>query len=198
MQMQTKKATIIAFEGIDQSGKETQARKLAQRLEQEGKKVYLGGFPAYDTPIGTEIHKFLQGERSFNPYTRQMLYVANRYEMLEQLQQAMEEMDYIILDRYKGSGYAYGMITGLDLRWCIEIEKYLPDPDYCLLFDTSSEQSFERKQMGRDVYEQQLDFLESVRQAYLQLADQFGWKVLKSNKSQEELADEVWKFIEGK
>lgn len=198
MRMRTKKATIIAFEGIDQSGKETQARKLAQRLEQEGKKVYVSGFPAYETPIGNEIRKFLQGERSFNPHTRQMLYVANRYEMLESLKQAMEENDYIILDRYKASGYAYGMITGLDLNWCIELEKYLPDPDYCLLFDTSSAQSYERKQTGRDVYERQLDFLESVRTVYLQLAKQFGWKIIQSNKSEEELAKEVWQFVEGK
>lgn len=196
--MITKHATIIAFEGIDQSGKETQARRLAEQLQQKGKKVWLGGFPDYETPIGIELRKFLNDERSYNAHTRQMLYVANRYEKLEELQKAMLEMDYIILDRYKASGLAYGIITGLDLDWCIQLEKDLPDPDITFLFDTPVEASFQRKQEGRDLYERQGDFLAAVRQAYRDLAGRFGWTVLSSNQSQEQLEQEVWQHFAGK
>lgn len=198
MTMVNKCATIIAFEGIDQSGKETQAERLAKRLEQQGKKVWLSGFPDYETPIGIELSKFLNGERSFNPETRQLLYVANRYEKLEQIKEAMQNVDYIILDRYKASGLAYGLITGLDMDWCIQLEKGLPDAEYTILFDTPVEESFRRKQEGRDVYERQQDFLSSVRQAYLDLAERYQWKVVSSKQTVEQLEEEVWSYFAGK
>ena len=54
---------LIAFEGLDQSGKETQARLLAARLVGEGRRVTTVSFPDYATPIGTELHRALHGER---------------------------------------------------------------------------------------------------------------------------------------
>ena len=43
---------IIAFEGLDQSGKQTQAERLRDRLIEAGRQVRLLSFPAYETPIG--------------------------------------------------------------------------------------------------------------------------------------------------
>lgn len=198
MVQDNKRAIIIAFEGIDQSGKETQATRLAERLQQQGKKVWLSGFPDYETPIGIELRKFLAGERSFNPQTRQLLYVANRYEKLEELRDAMENIDYIILDRYKASGLAYGLITGLDMEWCIQLESGLPDPDHTFLFDTPVEESFKRKQEGRDVYERQLDFLASVRRAYLDLAKRYEWTVFSTQQTEDQIQEQVWQHFAGK
>jgi dTMP kinase len=48
---------LIAFEGLDQSGKETQARLLRARLEQQGRRVLAVTFPDYTTPIGNELHR---------------------------------------------------------------------------------------------------------------------------------------------
>ena len=55
---------LIAFEGLDQSGKQTQAELLRDRLVEQGRLVRLLSFPAYNTHIGTEIGKALQGERN--------------------------------------------------------------------------------------------------------------------------------------
>ena len=54
---------LIAFEGLDQSGKETQAQLLRERLRAAGKKSRLLSFPDYGTSIGEEIARALQGER---------------------------------------------------------------------------------------------------------------------------------------
>ena len=62
---------LIAFEGLDQSGKETQARHLRARIEQEGLRVHALSFPDYGTPIGQEIEKALHGEREFTPEVMQ-------------------------------------------------------------------------------------------------------------------------------
>src|SRR6202040_1685173 len=71
---------LIAFEGLDQSGKQTQAELLRDRLKQEGHKSRLVSFPDYGTSIGEEIARALQGERDYAADVMQLLYVANRYE----------------------------------------------------------------------------------------------------------------------
>ena len=58
---------LIAFEGLDQSGKQTQAELLRDRLVERGRFVRLLSFPAYDTPIGEEIGRGLRGERDYGP-----------------------------------------------------------------------------------------------------------------------------------
>ena len=72
---------VIAFEGLDQSGKQTQAELLRDRLVDAGRLVRLLSFPAYETHIGTDIERALRGERDYGPDVMQLLYIANRYEM---------------------------------------------------------------------------------------------------------------------
>src|SRR5690348_7938360 len=71
---------LIAFEGLDQSGKQTQAERLRDRLTSAGRTVQMLSFPDYATAIGTEIGMALRGEREYAPDVMQLLYVANRYE----------------------------------------------------------------------------------------------------------------------
>ena len=74
---------LIAIEGVDQSGKETQAQRLRERLREAGHKVRLLSFPDYGTSIGEEIARALQGEREYGPDVMQLLFVANRHERRE-------------------------------------------------------------------------------------------------------------------
>src|SRR4026209_2874460 len=78
--MAVQSGSLIAFEGLDQSGKQTQAELLRDRLKQEGRKARLVSFPDYGTSIGEEIARALAGEREYGPDVMQLLYVANRYE----------------------------------------------------------------------------------------------------------------------
>src|SRR3954468_18877826 len=71
---------LIAFEGLDQSGKETQAQQLRERLRQSGRKARLLSFPDYGTSIGEEIARALAGEREYGADVMQLLFVANRHE----------------------------------------------------------------------------------------------------------------------
>src|SRR4029078_11956002 len=71
---------LIAFEGLDQSRKETQARTLAEHLRASGRRVEALSFPDYETPIRREIGDALAGHREFPPDVMQLLYIANRYE----------------------------------------------------------------------------------------------------------------------
>src|SRR2546427_645688 len=81
---------LIAFEGLDQSGKQTQAERLRDRLKQEGHKARLISFPDYATSIGEELARALQGERDYGPDVMQLLYIANRYERKADLQRWLD------------------------------------------------------------------------------------------------------------
>ena len=76
----TPKGLLIAFEGLDQSGKQTQAERLKAAVEQRGRTCVLLDFPSYETHIGHEIDEALHGGRDYGPDVMQLLYVANRYE----------------------------------------------------------------------------------------------------------------------
>src|SRR5215510_16477839 len=104
---------LIAFEGLDQSGKHTQAELLRDRLRAEGHKVRLLSFPDYGTSIGEEIARALQGERDYGPEVMQLLYVANRYERKADLQRWLDGGLVLVADRYLASSVAYGEAQGL-------------------------------------------------------------------------------------
>src|SRR5262245_63474170 len=116
---------IIAFEGLDQSGKQTQAERLRDSLKQDGRKSRLVSFPDYGTSIGEEIARALQGEREYGPDVMQLLYVANRYERKPDLQRWIDGGLVLVCDRYTASTVAYGEALGLDPAWLTEIHRFL-------------------------------------------------------------------------
>src|SRR5450756_786654 len=91
---------LIALEGLDQSGKQTQAELLRDRLKQDGRKARLVSFPDYGTSIGEEIARALQGEREYGPDVMQLLYVANRYERKPDLHRWLAGGLILVCDRY--------------------------------------------------------------------------------------------------
>ena len=99
---------LVAFEGLDQSGKQTQALRLRQALEAAGLSVVSFDFPDYATPLGTEIGARLRGERTFPPDCLQLLYVANRCEYLAKIDLWVRTGGVVVCDRYRASSIAYG------------------------------------------------------------------------------------------
>jgi dTMP kinase len=169
---------LIAFEGLDQSGKETQARHLRARLEQEGRKVHPLSFPAYDTPIGREIAQALAGEREFPPEVMQLLYVANRCEFRQRLDSWLASGNIIVCDRYRASSIAYGEAQGLDAGWLDAIQQPLPRATLTVLLDIAPETAVARKSTGRDRYERDMALLARVRESYRRQAQQSDWVLI--------------------
>ena len=170
---------LIAFEGLDQSGKETQAQELRERLRGQGYKVRLLSFPDYGTSVGEEIARALQGERDYGPDVMQLLFIANRYERKPAMEHWIDGGLILICDRYRASSIAYGEAHGLDADWLAEIQKFLPKPDLVILLDISPETALRRKAVGRDRYERDLELLERVRKSYRrQAATEAGWKIV--------------------
>jgi dTMP kinase len=143
---------LIAFEGLDQSGKQTQAGALHDYVTSLGRAARLLSFPDYETAIGAEIGRALHGERDYAPDTMQLLYVANRYEKRGRIEAWLAEGCVVVCDRYMASSIAYGEAQGLDGAWLTDIQRYLPQPDLTVLLDIAPETAASRKAANRDKY----------------------------------------------
>ena len=154
---------LIAFEGLDQSGKETQAQQLRERLRESGHKVRLLSFPDYGTSIGEEIARALQGEREYGPDVMQLLFVANRHERRDAIRDWIAGGLILLCDRYRASSIAYGEAQGLDPQWLEDIQKLLPPADLTIFIDIDPATAVKRKAHDRDRYERDLSLLDRVR-----------------------------------
>jgi dTMP kinase len=188
---------LIAFEGLDQSGKQTQAERLRDRVVEAGRLVRLLSFPAYDTAIGTEIGRALQGDRDYGPDVMQLLYVANRYEWKPQIEFELGRGTVLICDRYLASSIAYGEAQGLDPAWLTDMQKYLPQPDITFLLDIDPDVSARRKTADRDKYERDLALLGRVRGSYMRQAATAEWTTLDASRERDAVAADVWNVVGG-
>ena len=182
---------LIAFEGLDQSGKQTQAELLRDHLKGQGRKARLLSFPDYGTSIGEEIARALSGERDYGPDVMQLLYVANRYERKPDLLRWLEGGLILVSDRYMASSVAYGEALGLDPAWLTEIQKFLPPAAITIMLDIAPETAVKRKSVDRDRYERDLAMQGRVRESYHRQAQAQGWVVLEGERSKEAIAADV-------
>jgi dTMP kinase len=182
---------LIAFEGLDQSGKETQARHLRVRIEQEGRKVHAVSFPDYDTPIGSEIAKALGGERAFGADVMQLLYIANRFEYRPRIESWLAAGGVVVCDRYQASTVAYGEAQGLDPAWLTEVQRYLPVAAVTIVLDIAPETAVRRKALGRDKFERDLAMLGRVRDSYRRQSAQPGWVLIDGEQTPDQVSAEV-------
>lgn len=182
---------LIAFEGLDQSGKQTQAERVRDRVTALGRECRLLSFPDYQTPIGAEISKALHGERDYAPDVMQLMYVANRYEKRDEIRKALEAGTVIVCDRYLASSIAYGEAQGLDPAWLRDIQKYLPQPDLTILLDIAPETAVRRKAANRDRYERDLALLSRVRESYARQAAESGWLRLDGERPRDAVSADV-------
>lgn len=185
------RGVFIAIEGIDAVGKKTQTYLLKSWLESKRLSVQTYSFPAYGTVIGKEIRKFLAGIVSYPPQVRAMLYAANRWEKKGELEALLGRTQVVIVNRYTGSNLAYGIPTGLDLGWLLNLESGLPTPDLTLVLDAPPAKLAPRRGDRKDSYERNLGLQENARRAYLDLALKLHWTVVNADGGVEETSRAV-------
>lgn len=182
---------LLAFEGLDQSGKQTQSRRLADALHARGLRVEFLTFPEYTTAIGQEIGRVMQGERHYEADTLQLLYIANRYEFRGRIDTWLAGGAVVICDRYLASSIAYGEAQGLDPAWVVDVQRGLPQPALTIVLDIAPETSLRRKQAARDKFERDLPLLSRVRESYRRQAAQPGWTLIDGEQGMDEVTAAV-------
>jgi dTMP kinase len=194
---------LIAIEGIDGSGKGTQARRLTAELNRRGRNADLLSFPRYDeTFFGRAVGRFLDGDfgslSQANPYLVALLFAGDRFESRELLRERLAANDVLVLDRYVASNIAHQgsklpaeqQPALFDFVEQLEYEVYdLPRPSLNVLLDLPAETAQEligRKQArnytekSHDLQEADRSYLEGVRQTYLELSRRHpgSWRVI--------------------
>jgi len=182
---------LIAFEGLDQSGKETQARLLVEALRADGHRVELISFPDYETSIGREIGEALAGRREYGADVMQLLYIANRYEKRPLIEGWLAAGAIVVCDRYMASSIAYGEAQGLDPAWLADAQRHLPQPDITFVLDIAPEIAAERKRANRDRYERDMGLLARVRESYRRQAARPGWVLVDGDRPRDVIAAEI-------
>jgi|TARA_B110000263_G_scaffold46132_1_gene38234 dTMP kinase len=192
-----RKGKFIVFEGIDQSGKKTQSILLRNRLKKKGYKVGYISFPKYNTSIGRLVKKCLHDD-SFSLEMSHILLSANRWESEKEVRYKLENMDFVVCNRYCDSNIAYGLANGLKKEWLENLDLGLPKPDLTILIDIPITESVFRKSENRDRYEKDRKFLNNVKSRYKKLATMNKWSKIKGNRSKEEVSKEIWNLVVNK
>lgn len=224
MTLADRRAPLIVLEGIDGSGKGTQAGRLHARLQSHQYRSELLSFPRYQsTFFGSRIGEFLNGElgtlEQLDPFLISLLYAGDRFESKETLITARQQTEAIVLDRYVPSNIAHQSAKKTDadrekLRRWIEHVEYdifkLPRPDLVILLDIPVEQSqrlIRLKQQRSytdqktDLQEADMNYLGHVRETYLDLAQsQPDWVVIPvadgdTVRTVDSIADELWENV---
>ena len=197
---------IIVIEGGDQAGKLTQSILLEKALKKRKIKTKLFHFPDYETPIGKEIRKYLDGKRKFPPQVIHCLLAANRWEKLDTILSAEEKNSVLIMNRYYHSNLVYGLANGLKQKWLESLDEGLPKADLIILLDVTQRESFSRtpqnkiggKKMKRDKFEKNKEFSTKISSLYRTVAKKKHWKIIDATLSKEKVHEEILKTFSKK
>jgi dTMP kinase len=167
---------FVSFEGVDGSGKSTQAELLAGHLRAAGRDVVLTREPG-GTPLGEAIRELLLGGEAMTPWAEAALFAAARAELVaEVIAPALDRGAWVVCDRFVDSSLAYqGIARGLGVDEVLELNLpviggRLPDRTFVLLLDGSAA----RLAAAPDRIEREGDaFRARVNDAYHELVDRF-------------------------
>jgi dTMP kinase len=216
---------LIDIEGIDGSGKGTQAQLLCERLTGTGISATLVSFPRYQaTFFGRAVGEFLNGKygslAEVHPFLVSLLFAGDRYESKPFLLDAMQKSEVVVLDRYVPSNVAHqaskleGAARADLTARILEIEFTifrLPRPDVVLLLDlpvSVAQELIARKgarpytEQKADIQEADAGYLEGVRDVYHELAQSDPkWKTIECCegtrlRSVAEIADMIWQTVQ--
>lgn len=191
---------FVTLEGLDGSGKTTQARLLGARLEAEGVEVVLTREPG-GTPLGEEIRDLLLHGDDVAPWAEAALYAASRAQHVEQLiRPALARGATVICDRYVDSSVAYqGIARGLGLERVLElnlaaVEGLMPDRTILLEIGVAEAAARMGAEQALDRIEREGDsFRARVAAAYRELAERFPerYVIVDGTAAPETIAEEI-------
>jgi len=189
---------FVTFEGLDGSGKTTQAELLRARLQAEGRTVVATREPG-GTELGERIRELVLHGGHVEPWAEALLYAAARAQHVEEvIRPALEREQWVICDRYVDSSVAYqGVARGLGLDRVLELNLaavggLMPDRTFLLLIDPAEIVGRLRREQDR-LEREDSAFHARADAGYRELAERFPDRivVLDGTRSPDELAEEV-------
>ena len=190
---------FITFEGLDGSGKSTQAELLAESVRQAGRDVVTTREPG-GTPLGERVRELLLQGNGIAPWAEAALFAAARAELVEEvIAPALERGAVVICDRYLDSSLAYqGVARGLGIERVLQLN--LPAigerlPDRTFLLEIDPDESARRVGENGDRIERENgQFRRQVAEAYRLLAETFPQRIepVDGSRPPETIAKEIF------
>ena len=191
---------LIIFEGLDGSGKGTQTKLTAQRLQQQGYDLRQITFPDYESESSALVRMYLSGAfgdkpDDVNAYAASSFYAVDRYASYKTgWGEFYREGGLVLSDRYTTSNAVHQASKEPEqdrekfFAWLYDLEYRhmgLPVPDLVLYLDVPTEltgQMLRRREHDThthaDIHEQNMDYLRRCRSTGLQAAKYYGWTVI--------------------
>lgn len=219
---------LILIEGLDRSGKSTQASLLVSKLGHASSSSSSSSppcsskllkFPDRTTPIGKLINEYLTNkEFQLDDQAAHLLFLANRWELNQEIHNLLNQGCFVVLDRYIYSGIAYTLAkNNLDdsdanksisrgkkssnlasVDWLLGPDKGLPKPDLTMFLTLDLEEISKRKGWGNERYELQ-QFQAKVKRCFLQILNSNQDKSIEildvGEKSIQEVTNQLWDVI---
>ncbi len=152
---------LIAFEGIDGTGKSTQIRLLADYLRRQGCEVIETREPT-DGPYGRKIRQLYMNRKNCTPEEELELFIQDRRQHVDEvIGPALAQGKIVLTDRYYFSTAAYQGAAGMDPDLIFAAHDFAPRPDLVVLLVMEPEKSVQRIEQLRG---EQLNDFEQVEQ----------------------------------
>ncbi|KAG6331513.1 hypothetical protein ID866_7577 [Astraeus odoratus] len=197
------RGAFIVIEGLDRSGKSTQAAILHDRLRRSdpSSKAVLIKFPDRTTTIGKMIDAYLRSQSDLDDHAIHLLFSANRWELASSIYARLAAGTTVIADRYAFSGIAFSARKGLPYEWCRVPDIGLPEPDLTLFLNVEPEVARARGGYGEERYETE-DVQRGVRTVFERIGEEMNsarqgsWVVVDAGKDRDAVAADIWGVVE--
>lgn len=203
---------IFVIDGTDGSGKQTQFKKLQERLTKEGVEYKTVSFPNYDSPSSSLVKMYLSGEfgedpNSVSPYIASTFYAADRYATFKKgYQEYYNNGGIILADRYTTANMVHQASKISDekerekfLNWLFDLEFNLyglPEPSQVFFLNMpiekaiklmeNRENKFSHTQV-KDIHERNPKYLEDSYKAACSLVNKYNWNEIKCVNEKDEI-----------
>ncbi len=187
----SKKGVFICIEGLDGSGKSTQAKLLTKKLNKAGYNAIYTAEPSQGK-IGKFIRKRLFEQKRMPTSAEALLFAADRIEHVQnEVAPALIEGKIVVSDRYVYSSLAYQGSAGLSLDWIEAVNANAKRPDLCILIDVEPSVVLKRLKRKKTVMEK-LETQQKVRNIYLTYVEKGELLRIDGGKSKPEVLEALY------
>jgi dTMP kinase len=181
--MRNRSGKLIAFCGIDGSGKSTQINLLCEHLVSNDVETVVLKQPTAWYRDNTYVRRRVdENDKSISPYILALLSATDRLIQTDEvISPLLREGKTVLMDRYVYSAYAYLQARGVyDLQWLVEINKFHVAPDHVIYLDIDPSEALLRiirRDGGSSKREEQdVEFMTQVRENYLRAIREAGFE----------------------